>query len=53
MTDEAISKYMRTMGAKGGKATAKALSPQRRKAIATKAAKTRWKRVKRLAKGLK
>lgn len=29
-------------GAKGGKARAKALTPARRKAIARKAAKTRW-----------
>ena len=31
-------------GAKGGAARAKALSPAKRKAIATKAAKTRWAR---------
>jgi len=31
-------------GAKGGKARAKALSPERRKAIARKAAKARWTR---------
>lgn len=31
-------------GAKGGKARAKALTPERRKAIARKAAKTRWRR---------
>lgn len=31
-------------GAKGGRARAKALSPARRKAIAAKAAKARWKR---------
>lgn len=30
-------------GAKGGKARAKALTPERRKAIARKAARTRWK----------
>lgn len=29
-------------GAKGGKARAKALTPERRKAIARKAAKSRW-----------
>ena len=31
-------------GRKGGNARAKALSPERRKAIAQKAAKTRWKK---------
>jgi len=32
-------------GAKGGKARAKALSPERRREIATKAAEQRWRRV--------
>ena len=34
--------YARRGGLKGGKARAKALTPQRRRAIAQKAAKTRW-----------
>lgn len=34
--------YMREGGLKGGKARAKALSPAKRKAIAKKAARTRW-----------
>lgn len=32
-------------GAKGGKARAEALSPERRKEIASKAAKTRWEKL--------
>lgn len=34
--------YMRKGGLKGGKARAKALSPAKRKAIAKKAARARW-----------
>jgi hypothetical protein len=37
-------------GLKGGKARAEALSPAKRKAIAKKAAQTRWKAVKKAAK---
>jgi hypothetical protein len=38
----AISQYLATIGIKGGKARAEALSSKRRKEIAKKAAQARW-----------
>jgi general stress protein YciG len=40
--DNGKSKAARWLGQRGGKARAKALSPERRREIAKKAAKTRW-----------
>ena len=53
-----ISEVMREMGKKGGKAAGgkggrkrmAALSPEERKALASKAAKARWAKVKRVSK---
>lgn len=39
-----LSDYFAAMGRKGGSARSKALSARRRKAIAQKATKTRWKK---------
>jgi hypothetical protein len=40
--DDGKNKAAQWLGQRGGKARAKALSPERRRAIAKKAAKTRW-----------
>jgi hypothetical protein len=40
--DDGKSKAAQWLGQRGGKARAKALSPERRREIAKKAAKTRW-----------
>jgi hypothetical protein len=40
--DNGKSKAAQWLGQRGGKARAKALSPERRREIAKKAAKTRW-----------
>jgi hypothetical protein len=40
--DDGKNKAAQWLGQRGGKARAKALSPERRKAIAKKAAKSRW-----------
>jgi hypothetical protein len=37
-----IAEYLRSITSKGGKARAKALSPEQRRRIARKAAKARW-----------
>ena len=58
MRRDLISKVMREMGRKGGKAAAgkggkarmAALTPEQRKELARKAAQTRWARVKKKAK---
>jgi hypothetical protein len=58
MRRDLVSEVMREMGRKGGKAAkgkgVKArmatLSPEERKALATKAAKARWAKVKRVSK---
>lgn len=42
MTKKEIREYFAKFGRKGGQATAKKLSPERRKAIARKAAQARW-----------
>lgn len=39
MNPKDISKYLKEIGSRGGKARAKSLSPEERKAIALKAAK--------------
>ncbi len=39
-----ISKYLRRLGRKGGKARKKALTAKRRKQIARKAARARWRK---------
>jgi len=41
-TKDVLSDYLRKLGSKGGKATAKKLTPEQRKAAAQKAAKARW-----------
>ena len=41
-TKDVLSDYLRKLGSKGGKATAKKLTPEERKAAARKAAKARW-----------
>jgi hypothetical protein len=41
-TDEMMSRVFSALGKKGGPARAKALSEERRKEIASKAAKKRW-----------
>lgn len=41
--DDGKDKAAQSMGRRGGKARAEALSPKRRKEIAQKAAKSRWK----------
>ena len=48
--DPAAVALGRLGGLSGGKARAKKLSPERRRAIAVKAAKTRWKRAKKSVK---
>ena len=40
--DDGKDKAAQSLGQRGGKARAKALSPERRREIAKKAAKTRW-----------
>lgn len=40
--DDGKNKAAQWLGQRGGKARAKSLSPERRKAIAKKAAKSRW-----------
>jgi general stress protein YciG len=40
--DDGKNKAAQWLGQRGGKARAKALSPQRRREIAKKAAKSRW-----------
>jgi general stress protein YciG len=40
--DDGKNKAAQWLGQRGGKARAKALSPERRREIAKKAAKTRW-----------
>jgi hypothetical protein len=42
--DPRITAYFRKFGKKGGKARKKKLSPARRKAIAKKAARARWRK---------
>lgn len=44
LTDDGRNKAAVELGRKGGRARAGALSPAKRRAIATKAAKTRWKK---------
>jgi len=39
MNPNEVSKYLKEIGSRGGKARAKSLSPEKRKAIALKAAK--------------
>jgi len=43
--DKAKDPHAAALGKKGGAARAKALTPQRRKAIARKAARKRWQKV--------
>jgi len=45
MNKEEISKYMSTIGRKGGLARNKHLTPERIKAIAVNAVQTRWNKV--------
>jgi hypothetical protein len=42
LDDDGKNKAAQWLGQRGGKARAKALSPERRREIAMKAAKTRW-----------
>ena len=42
LDDDGKNRAAQWLGQRGGKARAKALSPERRKEIAKKAAKTRW-----------
>lgn len=44
LPDDGKDPAAQALGAKGGRKRAAKLSPERRKAIATKAAKARWKR---------
>jgi hypothetical protein len=44
ITDDGKDPAAKALGAKGGAARAKAMTPQRRAEIAKKAAETRWKR---------
>ncbi len=41
-----LSKYLADLGRKGGKATAKKLSPEERRESARKAAQARWAKIK-------
>jgi hypothetical protein len=47
MKDE-LSEYLRKLGRKGGKATAKRLTPEQRKESAKKAAQARWAKHKKI-----
>jgi hypothetical protein len=42
VTKNELSEYLRKLGSKGGKATAKKLTPEQRKESARKAAQARW-----------
>jgi general stress protein YciG len=42
VTKDEMSEYLRKLGRKGGKATAKKLTPEQRKEAARKAARARW-----------
>ncbi len=44
---EQLTEYLRQIGRKGGKARAKVLGPERRRAIGKRAAQARWSKRKR------
>ena len=44
---KAVIEYLAALGRKGGPARAKALTPAKRRAIARKAAQTRWRKEKK------
>jgi hypothetical protein len=51
VTKDEMSEYLRKLGRKGGKATAKKLTPEQRKESARKAAEARWKKAQKAQDG--